>query len=79
MKPRVAKNVNCSSVTTFGKIEVVIWIPLDEISKHKLFPEFLKANLECLAKSKRVIHIVTNKKMLIKKNQHFFKIEKKNL
>lgn len=56
MKPKCSQNLNSDSYTQ-GVRENMVWIPIDELDKHTVYPTFLK---EYLGKeSNKIEHIVT--------------------
>jgi ADP-ribose pyrophosphatase YjhB (NUDIX family) len=59
MKPRGSKELNSNSIT-HGAKEIMTWIPIDELYKHKAFPTFLA---DYLAKRPEgIVHIVTHER-----------------
>ena len=57
MKPRGSKELCGSSTTSDGLDERMVWIPLDELSKYRHFPDFLEEKLRTLQPG--IEHIVT--------------------
>lgn len=57
MKPKGKKEINCTSISTFGATESVYWLPIDKLKDYKFFPRFLETKLMNLPDS--VEHIVT--------------------
>lgn len=60
MKPRGTKEIQCDISTTHGVKEDMHWIPIDELSKYKAFPSWLKDYLD--KPSDGIVHIVTDER-----------------
>ncbi len=61
MKSKGSKILNSNSYTN-GIKETMHWINMSDLDNHKLFPTFLKENLEVI-KSKEILHIVTDEQL----------------
>lgn len=58
MKPRGTKELNSHSTTAFGDMELMHWVPLEELDKVRAYPSFLKDYLG--RKHTGIEHIVTD-------------------
>ncbi len=58
MKPIGKQEINRDSYTLNGAKEHMIWIPIQELHKHKLFPTFLKNKINNF--SNGIEHIITS-------------------
>lgn len=58
MKPRGTKSLESRSYTRFGDKETMLWIPVADLGKHKIFPSFLKEYLT--SEHEGIRHIITD-------------------
>ena len=57
MKSRGSQELNSNSFTQDNIKEGMVWIPIDELDNHTVYPMFLKEYLS--KESKEIEHIVT--------------------
>lgn len=60
MKPRGTMELHSNSYTRFGDKEIMCWIPIEELDKHRVYPTFLKEYL--CTKQTEIKHIVTDER-----------------
>lgn len=60
MKPRGTQELNSNSFTQDNIKEGMVWIPIDDLDKHTVYPTFLKEYLS--NKSTEILHIITDEK-----------------
>lgn len=60
MKPRGTQELNSNSFTQDNIKERMIWIPIDLLDNHTVYPTFLKEYLS--NKSTEILHIITDEK-----------------
>lgn len=60
MKPRGTQELNINSFTQDNIKERMVWIPIDLLDNHTVYPTFLKEYLS--SKSTEILHIITDEK-----------------
>lgn len=60
MKPRGTQELNSNSFTQDNIKEGMVWIPIDDLDKHTVYPTFLKEYLS--NKSTEILHTITDEK-----------------
>lgn len=60
MKPRGIQEVNSNSFTQDNIKEGMVWIPIDDLDNHTVYPTFLKEYLS--KKNTEILHIITDEK-----------------
>ena len=60
MKPRGTQELNSNSFTQDNIREGMVWIPIDELDNHTVYPTFLKEYLS--DKNTEILHIITDEK-----------------